>query len=57
MRAGVVAEQKVGLMMSRSIQMVVSILGILKAGAAYLPLDSSYPPRESIIWSRMLLLP
>ena len=46
MRAGVMAEQKVGLMMSRSIQMVVSILGILKAGAAYLPLDSSYPPQR-----------
>ena len=46
MSTGVMAEQKVGLMMSRSIQMVVSILGILKAGAAYLPLDSSYPPQR-----------
>ena len=46
MSTGVVAEQKVGLMMSRSIQMVVSVLGILKAGAAYLPLDSSYPPQR-----------
>ena len=33
----------VGLYMERSIEMVVGLLGILKAGAAYLPLDPNYP--------------
>ena len=27
----------------RSLEMVIGLLGILKAGAAYLPLDPSYP--------------
>jgi tyrocidine synthetase III len=33
----------VGLMMQRSIEMVIGLLGILKAGAAYVPIDSAYP--------------
>jgi len=33
----------IGLYMDRSIEMVVGILGIVKAGAAYVPLDPSYP--------------
>ena len=33
----------VGLMLERSFEMVVSVLGILKAGAAYLPLDPDAP--------------
>jgi fengycin family lipopeptide synthetase D len=33
----------VGIMMECSIEMVIGILGILKAGAAYLPLDPDYP--------------
>ncbi|MDQ1349715.1 MAG: polyketide synthase PksJ [Acidobacteriota bacterium] len=37
----------VGIMMYRSIEMVIGILGILKAGAAYLPIDPDYP-RERI---------
>ncbi|TCP58033.1 amino acid adenylation domain-containing protein [Tumebacillus sp. BK434] len=36
-------EQLVGLAVERSLDMVVGILGILKAGAAYVPLDPSYP--------------
>ena len=35
--------QVVGLLADRSVDMVVGILGILKAGAAYLPLDPTYP--------------
>lgn len=33
----------VGISLKRSIDMVVSILGVLKAGAAYVPLDPDYP--------------
>src|SRR6185369_1371541 len=33
----------VGLSSERSLEMVVGLLGILKAGAAYLPLDPAYP--------------
>jgi amino acid adenylation domain-containing protein/non-ribosomal peptide synthase protein (TIGR01720 family) len=42
-KLGVGAEVLVGICVERSIEMVVGLLGILKAGAAYVPLDSSYP--------------
>ncbi|MCP4662492.1 MAG: amino acid adenylation domain-containing protein [bacterium] len=37
------AEVPVGICMERSPEMVVGILGILKSGGAYLPLDPGYP--------------
>jgi amino acid adenylation domain-containing protein/non-ribosomal peptide synthase protein (TIGR01720 family) len=40
---GVAANALVGLFVERSSEMVVGILGILKAGAAYVPLDPKYP--------------
>jgi surfactin family lipopeptide synthetase C len=40
---GVGPEVLVGLCVERSIQMLVGLLGILKAGAAYVPLDPTYP--------------
>ena len=40
---GVGPETLVGLSVERSPNMVVAILGILKAGAAYVPLDPSFP--------------
>ncbi len=43
---GVGANTLVGVLMERSTEMVVSLLGVLKAGAAYLPLDVSYPPER-----------
>ena len=46
MGRGIGAESRVGVMMERSAEMVVGLLGILKAGAAYLPLDPSYPARR-----------
>ncbi|MBQ4878624.1 amino acid adenylation domain-containing protein [Pseudoalteromonas luteoviolacea] len=38
------AEQLIGLCVTRSINMMVSILAILKAGGAYVPLDPLSPP-------------
>ncbi|HET7112399.1 MAG TPA: amino acid adenylation domain-containing protein, partial [Pyrinomonadaceae bacterium] len=42
-KRGVQPDQPVAIMMERSIEMVVSLLGTMKAGAAYLPLDPQYP--------------
>jgi microcystin synthetase protein McyA len=42
-RLGVGPETRVGIAMVRSTEMIVAILGVLKAGAAYVPLDPSYP--------------
>lgn len=36
-------ETVVALLLERSVEMMVAILGVLKAGGAYLPLDPSYP--------------
>ncbi|HSX61365.1 MAG TPA: condensation domain-containing protein, partial [Tahibacter sp.] len=41
--AGAGAESVVGLCVDRGVAMVVGVLGILRAGAAYLPLDPAYP--------------
>ncbi|MGI9553192.1 MAG: amino acid adenylation domain-containing protein [Aurantibacter sp.] len=36
----------VGLCMDRSVEMIIGMLAILKAGCAYLPLDSDYPAQR-----------
>ncbi|MDB4994866.1 MAG: pcbAB, partial [Myxococcaceae bacterium] len=40
---GVVNESRVGIFLERSMRSVVAVLGTLKAGAVYVPLDPSYP--------------
>lgn len=42
-KRGVEAESLIGLCMEKSIDLMIGMLGILKAGAAYVPLDPSYP--------------
>jgi len=44
--SGVRDEQAVGLCLRRSADFVIGALGVLKAGAAYLPLDPSYPKKR-----------
>lgn len=46
---GITRNSIIGLMVNRSLEMVIGILGILKAGAAYLPIDPGYP-RERIAY-------
>lgn len=40
---GVGPEVRVGICLDRSLEMIVAILGILKAGGVYVPLDPTYP--------------
>ncbi|WP_459503931.1 AMP-binding protein, partial [Bacillus sp. C1] len=40
---GVEREAFVGIMVDRSIEAIVGVLGVLKAGAAYVPIDPTYP--------------
>ncbi|HEY0602811.1 MAG TPA: condensation domain-containing protein, partial [Herpetosiphonaceae bacterium] len=40
---GVQPEERIGLCVERSVEQIVGVLGVLKAGAAYLPLDPAYP--------------
>ncbi|TDJ74247.1 amino acid adenylation domain-containing protein [Pseudomonas putida] len=40
---GIAAEARVAVALPRSPQMLVALLAVLKAGAAYVPLDASYP--------------
>ncbi|HXM22671.1 MAG TPA: amino acid adenylation domain-containing protein [Terriglobales bacterium] len=42
-KRGIVAEMPVGLYLEPSLEMIVAILGVLKAGGACVPLDPTYP--------------
>lgn len=46
-KKGVQQEDIVGLFLERSFDMMITILGVIKAGASYLPIDPNYP-RERI---------
>ncbi|MBD2812050.1 amino acid adenylation domain-containing protein [Xenorhabdus sp. Vera] len=41
--AGIHPDDRVAICMERSLDMVIGLLGILKSGAAYVPLDPEYP--------------
>lgn len=43
---GVGPESRVGLLLDRSPQLMIGLLGIIKAGAAYVPLDPEYPDKR-----------
>lgn len=43
---GVGAEMFVAVCIDRSLEMIVALIGILKSGGAYLPLDPAYPPER-----------
>lgn len=49
MSEGVGPESIIGVCLDRSIEMIVALLGILKAGAAYLPLDPEYPRQRLLL--------
>ena len=46
---GIGAEDVVGLYCSRSVELMIGVLGTLKAGAAYVPLDIGYPPARILL--------
>jgi amino acid adenylation domain-containing protein len=43
LQRGIRREMRVAICVERSLDMVIALLGILKAGAAYVPIDPSYP--------------
>ncbi|GJG89254.1 hypothetical protein tb265_44350 [Gemmatimonadetes bacterium T265] len=49
---GVRHGDRVGLCLPRSVGLAVAMLGILKAGAAYVPLDPAYPPARLDLMAR-----
>lgn len=50
-RQGVRPGEPVAIALDRSVELIVAILGVLKAGAAYVPLDPAWPPA----WQAALL--
>ena len=44
--SGVGPERLVGVVVGRSVEMVVALLAVVKAGGAYVPVDPDYPPER-----------
>ncbi|SDI93294.1 non-ribosomal peptide synthase domain TIGR01720/amino acid adenylation domain-containing protein [Lentzea albidocapillata subsp. violacea] len=55
---GLTTEQVVGISLPRSAEMVISLLAVLQAGAAFVPLDPQWPGsrRESVITDAQVVL-
>ncbi|MDX8035651.1 amino acid adenylation domain-containing protein [Lentzea sp. BCCO 10_0856] len=55
---GLTTEQVVGISLDRSAEMVISLLAVLQAGAAFVPLDPQWPAsrRESVITDAQVVL-
>jgi len=49
---GVGPDERVGICVERGLEMVVGLLGVLKAGGAYLPLDPGYPEERLVHMAR-----
>ena len=45
-RRGVGPDVRVGVLIERSVELIVALLGILKAGGTYVPLDGGYPAQR-----------
>ena len=45
-RLGIGPEQRVALVLERSLETLVALLGVMKAGGAYVPLEPGYPPER-----------
>ncbi len=56
-RAGVGPGTLVGLCAERSIEVIVALLGIMKAGATYVSLDPTYPPERLTFMLRDIAAP
>ncbi|MCU0286996.1 MAG: condensation domain-containing protein, partial [Acidobacteria bacterium] len=39
----ITADQSIGIMMDRAVEMIIVVIGILEAGGAYIPISPSYP--------------
>ena len=54
---GVGPETPVGVVLERSLEMVVALYGVLKAGGAYVPLDPTYPAERLVYMLEETALP
>jgi len=43
---GLAPRTRIAVLLDRSIDLVVALIGVLKAGSAYIPLDPGYPPQR-----------